>query len=263
MQDIQLKFIDGIDNPSINKGANVPNWYGNESDRSSWYSSPNPFDYWYWYNLLSGTTNTTYIQYGQNKQGWGSGRFFAQDVQIVEQTHLENGSIRVKVRSRLIRFRQRKTDFSVAGFNVRYNLKILGNTVFSYSGTTIDNINEGASDWYERTYTVAPLETEQGTGINLEIKYPNGDAIDNDMFIGFGLYNPNPPTYVPMAIRKNGSWKDLDSNKGKIKRRINNTWVDKSEENFNTSKEINKGKNRIRRSGNWRQLPKMKGGNAT
>jgi len=82
------------------------------------------------------------------------------------------------------------------------------------------------------------------------------------LFLGFGLHNPNPPNYVPMAIRKSSNWKDLNSNNGKILIRKSGGWVDKSIESVLTSRQINQGQNRIRRGGDWRQLPPMEGGNA-
>lgn len=262
MEEIQLKFINSDNDSAKNEGSKVPKWYGNESDRSTWYKGANLFDYLFWYNMVSGSTNSMYIQYGEDRQGWGSGRFFLQELQIVDQEITANRSLKVTVRSRLRRFRQRKTSHVQAGFNIEYTLKVLGNTVFTYKGNAMDTINESSSEWYTKTFTVPPQETEQGTGVSFTVHYPNGEHSTNTIILGYGLYNPNPPTYIPMAIRKGGSWKDLNTNKGKILIRKSNKWEDKSEENVTTMRDINKGHNRIRRSGNWRQLPSMTGGKA-
>lgn len=260
---IELEFTSSVSRPSSNRGSVVPSWYNNEDNYSTWYKGNAPFQYYYWYNMLtSNNSNEMYIQYGTNAEGWGSGRFFVQDLEIQSQTENSDGSISVTVRSRMRRFRQRITEMTGGGFNVNYTLKILGNTVFTYNGTASDRINEGSSNWYTKTFIIEPQETLDSTGIEFKVSYPDGDAKQSTLFLGFGLFNPNPLTYIPMSIRKSGSWKDLNSNNGEIKRRISNSWSDKSEENVETSRDINKGKNRIRRSGNWRQLPRMNGGNA-
>lgn len=95
--------------------------------------------------------------------------------------------------------------------------------------------------------------------MNLEYRshYPNGEVADANLLIGFKLYNPTPPTYIPMAARKSGSWKSLNANKGHILIRKSGSWVNKSKENFNTQRHENTGHNRIRRGGKWLQLPKM------
>lgn len=260
MENLELKFISSISGrPSKNKGDNVPPWNNNHNDRGSWYAEGS---YSYFYNMIENDPNRIYIQYGQNNENWASGRFFVQELNILEQNINSDNSITVKARSRMKSFAQRKRDgLEEVGFHVIYNFKVFGNTVFDYEGNAGDTITESSSPWYEQTFTIQPEETEERTGIEWSITYPEGQVSDSNLFIGFGLYNPNPKSYVPMTTRKNGTWKDLNSNNGKIKIRKNNSWIDKSEENASTSKQENKGKNRIRKNGKWYQLPEMEGAN--
>lgn len=263
MKDIELKFITSSTSASTDKGGNTPPWMSNESDYSKWYSTPNAFDSLYFFNKQESVESPTmYIQYGQNKQGWGSGRFFVQQIQIMSQEKQNNGDIKVVVRSRLQRFIQRKTETVTTGYSVVYDLKIFGKNVYSYTGNSMDNISKtDGTAWETETFIVKPLQTEEKTGLEFSVRYPNGEQSGSDVFMGFGLYNPNPLNYTPMASRKSNIWKDFDSNNGKILIRKSGAWVDKSNEDMSTSKEIGKGKNRIRKSNNWRQLPKMNGGN--
>lgn len=86
--------------------------------------------------------------------------------------------------------------------------------------------------------------------------YPTGVYPDSSIKLGLTVYNPLPPSYKPMSIRK-GAWKSLDANDGFIRIRHAGDWQDKSEENATTSMHDNTGHNRIRRDGVWKQLPKM------
>lgn len=259
MQPLELTFVSSIKGrPSRNKGSVVPSWHGNVNNRQSWYSESGVS---YFYNMLIDNTSTIYIQYGQNNENWASGRFFVQQLQIINQTFNNDNSITTKVRSRMLSFHQRKRDgLEELGYHIIYDFRVFGNKVVSYEGNAGDTITEGASNWYEKTFRVPAGTTEEGTGIEWSITYPNQEVSNSNLFIGFGLKNPNPPTYIPMASRKGGTWKDLNTNKGKILVRKNGTWQNKSEENVNTSKEENKGKNRIRKNGKWLQLPPMKEG---
>lgn len=254
MSKLELVFFTNAEGGTrSNKGGTVPPWYNNENTYSTWYSSPQVS---FFHNQKFGTPNVMYIQYGRNSQGWGSGRFFVQELEVVSEVENTNGSITVKVRSRLRRFRQRKTSTTSQGFDVVYTIKILGNTVYTYRGTASDTVNEGASAWYTQNFTIDPQDTVQESGIYFGVHYPNGEANDRNIMLGFGLKNTNPISYKPMAVRKS-NWLSLDKNNGKISKRKGEKWIDVSLEDYTTINSVNTGKNRIRKSGRWRQLPPM------
>lgn len=248
-----------------NEGGQYPPWYGDVNNYNSWYSSPGAFDYLYYYNLvLSEERKRMFVQYGQNKQGWGAGRFFIQEMEIISEVENSDGSIDVTVRSRLEQFKQRKTSTVTQGYRANYVLKIYGNTVFNWSGNTMDQIDELGHEWYTKSFHVKPQETVYDSGLEFTVSYPDGENTGSSAFLGFGLHNPNSPSYKPMAIRKSGSWIDLDSiSSSKINIRKGVNWIDKSQEDALTSRQVDKGKNRIRIVGNFRQLPKMNGGSST
>src|SRR5699024_4112050 len=137
MANIELEFVSSISGRvAINKGSTVPPWFNNEDTYSRWYDDNAS----YFYNMLEGSTNTLYIQYGRNFEGWGSGRFFVQEVQILSENEKTDGSIDVTVRARLVRFRQRRTEMTGTPFDVNYRLSVLGNVVYTYNGTAGGNI---------------------------------------------------------------------------------------------------------------------------
>lgn len=242
--------------PSENKGNNEPTWLNNIDNKSTWYSGSANF----FYNIVN--DDTVYIQYGKNESGWASGRFFAQYVKIINETENTDGSISADVEFQTLFFKGRKSDFSVAGFDVIYTITVDDIEQYNFSGNTYADFDKPAQDKVIAPVTVQPQEESIQFTLKIKIEYPNGELSTQIINAGFSLFNPNPRTYRPMAIRKSGSWKDLDSNNGVIEIRKSGTWVDKSLENRDTSRQINEGKNRIRINGQWRQLPQMDGGSA-
>lgn len=243
-----------------NMGKSVPPWYPNYQDVNNWYwSSSDPPDYAFFFNDVG---DDVYVQYGKNETGWASARFFGQTLKIIEEQELPNGDIKVKVDVKANFFNGHKNNIATAGYAVKYTVKINNVVQYTFTGNTIDSFSHGSRPSQVFEVTVKPQQTTTRTAMIVDIEYPNGEFPDRQLIVGFGLFNPNPVTYVPMSIRKSGSWKDLNSNNGKILIRKSSSWTDKSYENTETSRQENKGKNRIRRAGIWRQLPKMTGGKA-
>lgn len=246
----------GSDDPSIYKGSAVPPWSGSWSTRSTWYDDDT--NSWF-YNITP--NNNFYSQYGKDQVGWASTRFFRQSLTILNQVTNSNGSIDATVRIIPYYFKSRPVSTPGDGVRVSYDVYIGTTKVYDYNGNTRDVIDLGREDEIEINVHLDPEETYQGTAFRIIVTYPNGEFDNSTIRTGFTLYNPNPPVYVPMAIRKSGTWKDLDTNNGKIKRRVSGSWVDKSEESTATIRDVNTGKNRIRKSSVWRQLPPMRGSN--
>ena len=258
---LQKKVVVSSDlaNRVMSMGNKIPPWYP-DYKISDWYWTTDdvtPSMHFY-YNIVG---DDTYIQYGKDGHGWASARFFGQSLEVVKEVEHEDGSITATVSIMSNFFIGRKNSVVNVGYPVNYKLKINNKVIHQWSGQTDESFTFGKSEKITFDVTVKPQETINDTAMVVEIVYPTGQYQDRDLIVGVGLFNPNPLTYIPMAIRKSGNWKDLNSNKGKILRRVNGVWVDKSQENVNTSKQENKGKNRIRKNGKWYQLPKMNNGN--
>ena len=234
-----------------NKGTSVPSWYGNESNKSTWYSDGNTN--YFFYNLL---TNKIYIQYGQNNDMWGSGRFLVQALILENETLNEDNSYTVDIVANLEKFKIVGTDFQYSPFEMTYRIRMNGELIYTYTGTTFDEIDLPENEVMRRV-TIPPQETHSGSALSLEIEYHTGNLDDQIITMGLGVRNNLQPSYKPMSIRKNNQWESLDRPSGFIQRRMNHNWVDKSQENFNTQRQVNQGKNRIRRNQQWLQLPKM------
>lgn len=258
---LQLKpnFGTGSSHP-VGEVSGTPGWYSENlgsftaliSDYSKWWSS-NDKDF-----LYSLVGNVGFIQYGTNRSDFASARFTWEKVTWSNEHVDDNGYCSANVHVELGFFGGHKTSMSAAGYSVTNSLVFNGQTVASHSGNTIDNYvitpNPRSFD-----FTVNIPPEGYATNMNIEYRshYPNGEVADASLTVGFRLYNPTPPVYIPMAARKGGSWKSLNANNGHILIRKSGSWVNKSKENFNTQRQENTGHNRIRRGGKWLQMPKM------
>lgn len=257
---LEKRFVARVENSDstlTNKGTSVPPWFPN-LEISSWYSDSSTS---FFYNVVS--EKDVYVQYGKNVTGWASARFFGQTVEVLNEVENDDGSITATVKVQANFFRGRKNELSSGGYRVNYKITINGQTMYDFSGSTTSNFDQNSRTPIEFSVTLQPEELNESTTFKVDVEYPDGQFTRGSITIGLALYNPNPPTYVPMSIRKGNNWRDLDTNNGKIRIRKGSSWVDKSEENNNTSKQVNQGKNRIRKNSQWRQLPKMNGGNVT
>lgn len=239
---------------TIDKGVQIPPWNGNYN-RENWWGSP--LDEQYYFYSMSG--NETYIQYGYNNPDWAAARFFGESVEIISETQQDDGSITAKVKVTPNFFTGRKSQYaSPVGFRVNYTIKINNVVVYTFSGQSIDIFTYGVSTSQTFDINVKPNQTESRTALEIAINYPNGEVPNSTTVTGVGLFNPNPPTYIPMAIRTGGTWTSLNKNKGYINKRKGGVWTDCGKENTSTQLQANKGQNQIRQDGTWKQLPLMK-----
>lgn len=256
MQDLKIRFYESSSRPRVNKGGNIPPWLDNETDINTWYKDSGKN---FFFNIVD--DETIYIQHGLNESGWAGVLFLSQTLNILNQVKNDDSSITVTYDVKPNFFISRIAPVSIAGWQVETDVFIGNERMYRHVGNTRENYSYGAKPKITNTVTIQPEQEFTGSALKLTSFYPNGESPTNTLIVGFSLYNPNPPIYIPMATRKNGNWKDLNSNNGHILIRKSNSWIDKSQESFATSRQIDKGKNRIRKSGNWRQLPRMSGKN--
>ncbi|GCF92508.1 hypothetical protein NRIC_03990 [Enterococcus florum] len=254
---LQKQFVFTSTTVNRNKGTIRAPWFGNWSKPNWWYDGLNSTDYFY-----SQFGDQAFIQYGQNyNKPWASTRMFAETVHINKEVLNPDGSVTATVTVNPDAFVQRKTDYAATvGYRVVYSVRINNVEVWSYTGQTIDEFTFLNGKAQTFTATIPPQQTFTGTAIEINIHYVDGQYHDSNTRVGFALYNPTPPTYVPSATRKSGQWKDNHRNSGRILIRKKGVWVEKSNENPATSRGENVGHNRIRKAGKWRQLPRMNGG---
>lgn len=255
---LQVQFSVSTNIRADDQGAVVPPWLNNWDDKSSWWSIPGNGGYYFYSIVRSAPTYTGYIQYGYNNVDWASTRFYGESVTINSETENADGSITANVSAHPLFIQSRRTDYAIAGYSVQYRITLNGNVIFTHNGNTLDIFNETNFETYTYNVTVQPQEKNEQTSLRIQITYPNGEVQNSDTYIGLVLVNPNLPQYKPMATRKSNVWQSLNNNtNGKIGIRKSGTWVDKSYENNATSMQQNQGHNRIRRSGQWLQLPRM------
>lgn len=235
---------------------NPPGWADNDvNTKSKWYysSQDNAF---FLYHLEN--NNKFYVQVGMNRSDFASARFVTETYDILNEHLNEDGSVSADIKITLSPFSGRRTDYAGSGASVKMTM-YLGTTVIgSFTGNSANPVDIGASPNPITVHvTVGPQETADNTQLKIHYEYPNGEYQNSTITLGGVIYNPTPPNYVPMAIRKSNNWKSLNKNHGFIQIRKGGTWQDKSKENNNTKRQANHGHNRIRRSGAWLQLPPM------
>lgn len=258
---LQLKpNFDTSGSHPVGQVSGTPTWYSENlgsftaliNDYSKWWSS-NDKDF-----LYSVVGNTGFIQYGTNRSDFASARFTWEKVTWTNEHVYDDGYCSANVHVELGFLGGHKTSMSAAGYLVTNSLVFNGHTVASHSGNTIDNyVTTPNPRTFDFTVNIPPQQYSMNMNLEYRSHYPNGEVADANLLIGFKLYNPTPPVYIPMAARKSGSWKSLNANNGHILIRKSGSWVNKSKENFNTQRHENAGHNRIRRGGKWLQLPKM------
>lgn len=257
MSILQLKpsFKGGSGYATIQE-PNPPLWKDNDvNTKSKWYYS-NQDDAFFFYHLED--NHKFYIQVGMNRSDFASARFITETYEIMNE-HLNNdGSVDADIKITLSPFSGRRTDYAGSGVAVHMKLMLGNQVVGGYTGNTAQPSDVSASPNPNTVHVrLAPQEQAESTQLKFLYNYPNGEYIPTEMAVGGIIYNPTPPNYVPMSIRKSGAWKSLEKNHGFIKIRKSNSWVDKSKENKNTMRQPNHGHNRIRRSDQWLQQPPM------
>ena len=237
----------------------LASWFDNDwtamfnkfKNRSTWWYDDNA-DIFYG---IQGTTAC--VQFGCDRSDYASVRGFFQTININNEVINNDGSIDADVTISVSLIMGYKTTASTAGYPVVTTVSLGGKTLCSRSGNTIDSF-EMTPDPVVTTKRVhvPPQQKAQGLDLVYHTHYPTGVYPDSTIKLGLTVYNPIPPTYKPMSIRK-GNWKSLNDNNGFIRIRHGGNWQDKAEENATTSMYNNTGHNRIRRDGVWKQLPKM------
>lgn len=235
---------------------NPPGWADNDVDtKSKWYYSGQDNAYFLYYLEKN---KKFYIQVGMNRSDFASARFVTETYDILNEHLNEDGSVEADIKITLSPFSGRRTDYAAAGVNVKMTMYFGDTVIGGYTGNTSNPVNLGFTPNPITVHVkLGPQETAENTQLKLKYVYPNGEYTNSTMTLGGAIYNPTPPNYVPMSIRKNGSWKSLNKNQGFIKIRKGDTWQDRSQEDKNTERQANHGHNRIRRSSSWLQLPPM------
>lgn len=247
-------YVDGS-RPYTSMGSNIPPWNSNYLNVASWYKND---DYNFFYNIVN--NEDVYVQYGQDVSGWASARFLKQTLEIISEVTNSDGSITATIEVQSDFFKGSPNLVGSVSWAVNYDVKINNVSQYNFNALSRDAFEYGQRPKLTFDINVPPQQTNTQGAFLISITYPNGEAPDNIFTVGFGLFNPNPISYVPMSIRKSSNWKDLDTNNGKILIRKASGWINKSNENASTSKQVDKGNNRIRINNQWRQLPKMEGG---
>lgn len=252
----KLEKVFYVDSDALyrNKGGSVPPWYPNWKVISNWYFESGVS---FCYNIVN--DKDVYLQYGRDDVGWASARFLSKTLDVTNEVENSDGSITADITVTSHFFNGMPNNNPVTGYETNYLVKINGIIQYDFTDNSRAEFTKGARPPITFSIKVDPQETNTQTAYEISFEYPNKEVPDSYMHVGIGLFNPNVPTYTPMSIRKTNQWKDLNSNNGKILIRQGSSWIDKSKENISTSKQIDKGKNRIRKSNNWRQLPPMEG----
>lgn len=245
--------------PVIEKQGNPP-WYS--EDFATFTSKIKDHNNWWWDDshdfLYSLNGNIGFIQYGTNRSDFASVRFCFEKVTWTNERIDSDGNVSADVTIEVKFLGGQKTTMSQAGYPVTNSLVFNGQTIASHTGNTIDSYSIQCSPQvFHVTVTIPPQQYAQNMKLVYKSVYPQGQIANAELQIGFTLYNPTPPVYIPMAIRKSNVWKSLNANHGFIRIRKSNSWTDKSKENTGTQRQENHGHNRIRKSGKWLQLPKM------
>lgn len=244
----------------VKQETGVPAWY---SDNFATFSSNiKDVSKWWWDDshdfIYSLNGDIGFIQYGTNRSDFASTRFCFEKITWANEKLDSDGNVTADVTVEFKYFGGQKTTMSQAGYPVTNSLVFNGQTIASHSGNTIDSYAIQCNPQiFHVTVKIPPQQYAQNMKLVYKSVYPQGQIADAELQIGFTLYNPTPPVYVPMAIRKSGAWKSLNANNGFIHIRKSNAWVDKSKENTGTQRHENTGHNRIRKAGKWLQLPKM------
>ena len=250
---IQIKFTASTDAKIKKQADGIPSWYPNHvGDKNYWWGDgTTTTDYFYSIN-----GNDMFIQYGQNTSIWAGCRHMVQSVRITKQKENDDGSVYVEGEVVPILYSNHRTDYAMGGVRVITNIYVQEKIIWTKEGNTTDEFQKDSNIVIPFSTTVAPSKYYTGTALKIVTKYPNHEFSDSTIITGLSLYNPAPPTYKPMAIRKSNVFKTLNRASGFIRIRKSNNWKDISEETLPEG-EPNKGKNRIRKSGAWRKQSKI------
>lgn len=193
----------------VDKGSTVPDWASSRA-KSNWWSGGASVDY---FNSING--DKIYIQYGQNQEQWASTRFMIESVHIEDEEEQSNGNIKVKGYVQLELLDGKLTDFAGAGVRVHRTISINGETIDDWNGRTNQEYSKSNLKKVTFNETIEPQEKSKSTQMNITTVYPDGEYSNSTIVLGIALKNPNPPKYIPMAIRISKDWQALDQNEYK------------------------------------------------
>mgnify|MGYP000002615893 FL=1 len=240
---LQLKFSTSTSANVENFGTGVAPW--TEAYANAWQFSSADTDYGYMTN-----GNTTYIQYGQNDPSvWASMRFWGESVEILEETTNADNSITAKIRVKAL-FWWSKRVSSNAGYRVDYDIKVNGQTIWTFSGYTTDEVIKNDESSQEFTVTIPAESSSSASALNISVSYPNGEYSNNSFYVGMFLFNPNKKSIKPWAIRKSGIFKTLNRPSGIFQQR-KGSWQDVSEQPANAVGQAVSAPHSVRKSGQW------------
>lgn len=193
----------------VDKGSTVPNWASSRA-KSNWWSGGSSVDY---FNSING--DKIYIQYGQNQEQWASTRFMIESVHIEDEHEQSNGNIKVEGYVQLELLDGKLTDFAGAGVRVHRTIYINGETIDDWNGRTNEEYSKSNLKKVSFSESIEPQEKSKSTQMKITTVYPDGEYPNSTIVLGIALKNPNPPKYIPMAIRISKDWQALDQNEYK------------------------------------------------
>lgn len=192
---------------------------------------------------ISEHEGTIYIQYGENASGWASIRYWGYRLEIEKEEVNPDNSITAELSLTPLFWESTHGPSRGSGYDVKYDIKVGGNSVWNYTGKTIDSVSKQNDTPIKVSTTIQPEQYYDGSLLEFSVEYPNKEAENSFNKIGYKLFNPNPK-YKPWGLRR-GTWRSLTS--GFLKRRIKGQWEDRGQIN----------QNKIRKSSTWKNQNKV------
>lgn len=192
---------------------------------------------------VSENDNVLYLQYGENAIGWASIRYWGYRLTIDKETLNPDNSITAEITATPLFWETTEGPSRAGGYVVNYDIKVNGQSVWKYSGRTIDDISKGQATPIKIVTTIQPESYFTGSLLELSVEYPNGEAPSSTNTMGYRIYNPNPK-YKPWGLRR-GTWKSLTV--GFFNKRTGGQWADRGQIS----------QNKIRQAGTWKNQGKI------
>lgn len=234
-----------------NKGTNVPSWFGDEANKSKWFSSSNTHVDWFY----SVNDDTAYLQYGQNVSLWAGCRHLIYSAKVLSETINSDNSITAQVALNVVKYTKHNTDFAAGGVRVIETIDLGGKSIFVRDGNTTDEFSQSNFNNNPQTVTVTiqPEGTNNFSALVVHNDYPNGEFVNNDVTVGFQLYNPLPKQYVPGGVKNQSSWLSNNRNGKRNYKKNDGSWTVIAKENIDDSGKVDTGHERVKKDGSWRQ----------
>ena len=209
----KLKKIFDVSTSSniVDKGSTVPAWASSRA-KSNWWHGKSSVDY---FNSING--DKIYIQYGQNQEKWASTRFMIERIHVDDEEEQSNGNIKAKGYVQLELLDGKLTDYAGQGVRVHRTVSINGETIDDWHGRTNEEYHKKNLKKVKFSESIEPQKKSKSTQMKIRTVYPDGEYSNSTIVLGIALKNPNPPKYIPMAIRISKHWQALDQNDYKTK----------------------------------------------